>query len=588
MKKEEKRGFPDLVEYLKRTRGIDFSGYKSTSLQRRVERRMQQIPISSFDDYIDYLEVHPDEYPQLFNTILINVTEFFRDAPAWEYLQAQIVPEILKQKKRDELIRIWSAGCASGQEAYTLAILFAEALGANAFRDRVKIYATDADDDALMQARIASYSAKEVQSVPPDLLQKYFEPTNGRFTFRNDLRRSIIFGRHDLVQDAPISRLDLLVCRNTLMYFNAETQGRILMRLHFALSDSGFLFLGKAEMMMTRSNLFSPVSLKYRVFTKVDNGNVRERIMEMAQVGDSENGNRLARQIRIREAAIDFAPVPQIVVDVNGMLVLVNERARNQFNLSVKDLGRPLQDLEISYRPVELRSLIDQAYSERRVVAMSDVQRNPPKGEMQYFDLQVVPLHVDGDAILGAIVSFIDVSQGHRLHEELRRTAQDLETAYEELQSANEELETMNEELQSSNEELHTVNEELRQRTSDFNRINAWLQSVLSIPPTALVVVDKHLNVLLWNQRAEDMWGLRAAEVTGRSLFSLDIGLPVGELRMPILACLDGQHESVTRILDAVNRRGKTIKCRVVISPFDGSSSEDAGAALVMEDVTDR
>src|SRR5262249_24428553 len=163
----------------------------------------------------------------------------------------------------------------------------------------------------------------------------------------------------------------------------------------------------------------------------------------------------------LREATIDFSPIPQIVVDVNGILVLVNERARTHFGLSLKDIGRPLQDLEISYRPVELRSLIEQAYTERRVVSLSDIQRHPPKGDPQFLDLQIVPLHHNGGAALGAIISYTDVSQAHRLQEELRRTAQDLETAYEELQSANEELETTNEELQSANEELETTNEEL-------------------------------------------------------------------------------------------------------------------------------
>src|SRR5581483_71851 len=258
--------FDALLDYLKHTRGFDFSGYKPSSLERRVRRRMQQIPIENFDDYLDYLEVHPEEFAQLFNTILINVTDFFRDPEAWTYLQTKILPRIIENKPPQEPIRVWSAGCATGQEAYTLALVFAEVMGPNAFRDRVKIYATDADEDALGQARVASYSAKEVESVPKPLLEKYFEPSNSRFLFRADLRRSIIFGRHDLAQDAPISRLDLLVCRNVLMYFNSEVQGRILARLHFALNGNGYLFLGKAEMMLTRTNLFTPISVKDHIF----------------------------------------------------------------------------------------------------------------------------------------------------------------------------------------------------------------------------------------------------------------------------------------------------------------------------------
>lgn len=282
--------------------------------------------------------------------------------------------------------------------------------------------------------------------------------------------------------------------------------------------------------------------------------------------------------------------------------VLVNERARTSFGLNHKDVGRPLQDLEVSYRPIELRSLLDQAYAERRVVSVSDIERHPPNGEIQFLDLQIVPLQHNGDAVIGAIISFIDVSQSHRLHEELRRAAQDLETAYEELQSANEELETtneelqsaneeletMDEELQSSNEELQTVNEELRQRTGEFNRINALLQSVLSIPPSALIVVDRNLNVLLWNQRAEEMWGLRAEEVIRKPLFTLDFGLPIEELRQPINAQLDSHKIETMVILNAINRRGRSIKCEVRISPFAESSTGETGVALMIEDVTDR
>lgn len=160
---------------------------------------------------------------------------------------------------------------ASGEETYTIAMLLAEALGMEQYSDRVKVFATDVDVEALNYARHASYSQKEVQSIPPELLDKYFERVNGRYVVQKELRRCVIFGRHDLVQDAPISRIDLLVCRNTLMYFNTETQAKILDRFHFALHDNGFLFLGKAEMLFTRNHSFTPVDLRKRLFTKTPN-----------------------------------------------------------------------------------------------------------------------------------------------------------------------------------------------------------------------------------------------------------------------------------------------------------------------------
>src|SRR4051794_2792452 len=166
--------FEGLLDYLWRTRGFDFGGYKRTSLERRVRKRMQAVSVERYDEYTDYLEVHPDEFVQLFNTILINVTGFFRDPPAWEHLATEVLPGLLAAKKADDPIRVWSAGCASGEEAYTLAILLAEAVGADAFRQRVKVYGTDVDLEALNQARQGTYTARQAEEVPPALREKYF------------------------------------------------------------------------------------------------------------------------------------------------------------------------------------------------------------------------------------------------------------------------------------------------------------------------------------------------------------------------------------------------------------------------------
>jgi two-component system CheB/CheR fusion protein len=607
--------FEALLDYLKRNRGFDFTAYKRASLMRRVLRRMQTVGVQDYADYMDYLEVHADEFAQLFNTILINVTAFFRDEQAWDYLARDILPKILSGKAAGEAIRVWSAGCASGEEAYTLAMLLNEALGSQAFHHRVKIYATDVDEEALAQARQGSYSDRDLQSVPPDLRSKYFESVGGRYLFPAELRRSIIFGRHDLMQDAPISRLDLLVCRNTLMYFNAEAQSKILTRFHFALNETGFLFLGKAEMLLTHSNVFSPLDLKHRVFVKAPQVDLRDRLLALAQNGDAEAANHLGRHARLREATFEAGPVAQMVIDLNGGLALANEQARVLFGLSPKDIGRPLQDLELSYRPVDLRSPIEQARTERRVIKLPNVERHLAAG-VQYLDVQVAPLYDPpegghGANVLGVCVTFDDVTQRQRVRDELLRSSQELETAYEELQSSNEELETtseelqstneelettneelqstneeletMNEELRSTNEELEALNEELRQRTDDLNRANAFLRSILTSLRSGVVVVDRQLDVLVWNHRAEDLWGLRADEVQGRSLLTLDIGLPVEQL--PISAFLSGEadHESIS--VNATNRRGRAVRCHITCTPFLGADGEREGAVLVMEEV---
>ncbi|MGI8504000.1 MAG: CheR family methyltransferase [Hassallia sp.] len=330
---EKDPAFESLLIYLRQSRGFDFTGYKRSTLMRRVQKRMQFLGLENYSDYLDYLEVYPDEFNLLFNTILINVTAFFRDASVWEFLHLQVLPNLIKSKADSEPIRIWSAGCASGEEAYTLAMLMVESLGTEQFRQRVKIYATDLDEEALSQSRQALYSAKDIQAVPPEFVAKYFEPSGNRYIFRHDLRRSVIFGRHDLLQDAPISRIDLLVCRNTLMYFNAEAQMRVLARFHFALNDTGYLYLGKAEMLLTHSNLFTPLNLKHRIFTKVSAGNIRDRLLVLAQVGDEEANNRLSRHIRMRELAFDSAPIMTVAQLLPMKLKNLDERSLQMLQL---------------------------------------------------------------------------------------------------------------------------------------------------------------------------------------------------------------------------------------------------------------
>lgn len=603
--------FEALLTYLRQSRGFDFTGYKRSTLMRRVHKRIQTLGLAEFSDYLDYLEVYPEEFNSLFNTILINVTAFFRDLTAWDHLKNQVLPILIASKNSKDPLRIWSAGCASGEEAYTLAILMAENLGPEQFRQRVKIYATDVDQEALNLARQATYSHKDIEEVPELLRYKYFESTgNGRFVFRLDLRRSVIFGRHDLLQDAPISRLDLLVCRNTLMYFNAEAQGRVLARFHFALNDTGYLFLGKAEMLLTHTNIFNPIDLRYRIFTKVSPTNIRDRLLVLAQAGDEEASNRLSRNIRLRESAFDTTPMAQIVIDLNGNLVLANEEARILFNLSIRDLGRPFHELELSYRPVELRSLIERAYTDRRPVQLTNVERYLPDATRQYLDLKILPLQDNGNNFLGVSISFTDITRYTQIQEELQHSRQELETTSEELQSTNEELETtneelqstneelettneelqstneeletMNEELQSTNEELQTINNELSDRTTELNRSNTFLRSILGSLETGVVVIDTNFNILIWNYRVEDLWGLRTDEVLGNSLFGLDIGLPVDKLRIPLREVLSGRSQLQQLVLEATNRRGRTIQCYITCTPFRGSEIE--GVILMMAD----
>ncbi|MBB5711923.1 CheR family methyltransferase [Sphingomonas xinjiangensis] len=261
--------FESLLSYIQESRGVDFRGYKRTSLRRRIALRMEATGAEDFAAYRVQLEVQPGEFAELLNTVLINVTSFFRDADAWEVLREQVVPAIIKAAEKNVGIRVWSVGCASGEEPFSIAMLFAEALGVAEFCERVKIYATDLDEEALRSARQASYGPRDVENVPPDLLEKYFEKTKNHYLFSRELRKCVIFGQHNVVHDAPISRIDLLTCRNLLIYLEAETQSVVLPRLHYAMNPNGYLFLGKAETQLARSALFRSVKAKYRIFTKV-------------------------------------------------------------------------------------------------------------------------------------------------------------------------------------------------------------------------------------------------------------------------------------------------------------------------------
>ena len=594
-----------LLAHLKRTRGLDLTGYKRTSLGRRVRKRMDAVKVTDFSAYIDHLEVHPAEFPALFDTILINVTGFFRDTSAWEYYAGEVVPKLLDAIGPDAPIRVWDAGCASGEETYTTAMVLAEALGADAYLERVKIYATEIDEDALNEARQATYAAKAVEAVPRPLLERYFEPSDQGFTFRKDLRRTVIFGRNDLTQDAPISRIDLLTCRNTLMYFNAETQNRILRRFHFALNPWGYLYLGKSEMLITHTDLWRPVNLKRRVFAKVVQDARRDRPPTFATAA---SGAAAEPDTELRDGAFDSGADAQIAVEADGVLVLANSQARALFGLTASDLGRPLKDLEVSYRPVDLRSNLELAFAERRAVSLGPVVASPATSVPRLLEVAITPLH-SGDRVLGASIVYHDVTRQRRVEEELETSKRDLENAYEELQStveelettneelqstneelettneelqsANEELETMNEELQSTNEELETINEELRQRSLELNEVNAFLETILSSMAVAVIVVDRDQRVQIWNKESTELWGVRSDEAEGRHLFGLDIGLPLDGVRTSLRRVLAGTDNRADVELEALNRRGRTVRVNVTLLRVGLGPDDVTGAVLL-------
>jgi two-component system, chemotaxis family, CheB/CheR fusion protein len=592
---------------LKDTRGSDFSGYKRSTLQRRVNRRMALLNLDTFAEYKDYLELEPEEFGHLFDSLLINVTGFFRDTLAWQALQEQVLPELLAAKGAKTPIRVWSAGCASGEEAYTLAIVLAEALGHDQFRERVKIYATDLDEPALQQARAGAYGAGALGDVPEKLRDSYFEPAGTKYTFRRDLRRQVIFGRNDLTKDAPISRVDLLVARNTLMYFNAETQANVIRRFHFALTYPGYLFLGKAEMLLNHALHFEPVDLHKRLFRRTS----PTRVIEPGRQGRADAAGQERGWDQLNGAVLSSGPVVQLAVDLAGQLKVANAAAESLFNLRPRDLGRPFSELEVSFRPAELRSRIEHVRNELRSLDLRDVEWfRAGSVEPSYYDISLVPLFGMPGDLIGVGISFIDVTRYRRVrdelahantelerayeelqslneelettNEELQSTNEELETTNEELQSTNEELETLNEELQSTNDELQVINDELRERTEELDHANGFLGSVLRSLGSAVIVLTEDLRVRVWSPGAEELWGLRPEEAQSREFLTLDIGLPAADITPWVRQALTRDRPSATDVT-AVNRRGKTVNLAVVASPMRTEEAVVSGLILVID-----
>ncbi|MEV6105985.1 CheR family methyltransferase [Streptomyces sp. NPDC051940] len=599
----------ELLAFLRDARGFDFTGYKRSTLGRRIRKRMADADVGSYADYRDRLEADAYEFGALFNTILINVTSFFRDPDAWTFLRHEVVPAVIEDAGSEE-IRVWSAGCSTGEEAYSLAIMFAEALGLDETIARVKIYGTDVDEQELRAARAGHYPARSLEPLGTEQRDRYFEQNGSRHGFRSDLRRRVIFGRHDITRDAPISRLDLLVCRNTLMYFNMEAQSQIVDRFHFALRPAGYLFLGKAEMLLNDTDRFDVVSMRQRVFRRraSDAGPLYPPAAPRPRPGAGTELRGASRARQLRDLVLDSTLGAVIALDGEGAVMFMNSHARIQFGLVPNDIGKPFADLDLSHRPVELLPLVERAAGERRTLRVSGAERRTA-GDIQYFDVVVQPLVGGSGPVLGTTVTFTDVTTPTTLKAEIKRIREELETAYEELQSTNEELETTNEELQSSieelettneelqstneelettneelqsgNEELETMNEEMRTRTEELDEARAFLEGVVGSVAAGVVVLDAHMRVKSWNRGAAELWGLRADEVIDERFFGLDFGLPAEQLRAVIKECLDTGKRAGPVDTPAVNRIGRRINCEVVCSPFDG---HNGGVVLLMEE----
>ena len=372
-------------------------------------------------------------------------------------------------------------------------------------------------------------------------------------------------------------------------------------------ATSADLLRGKVEMMLSRSPLFEQVAVKHRLFRKITPSTIRGRLLAMTPralpTGVADEAELIGR-------AFEEGADAKLVLDHEDVLVAANSNARSLLSLSDEFIGQPFQDLEISYRPVDLRSAIDEVRRDSGTVRISQVARWTPTGDLNYFDITLAPLSLTTD-LLGVAISFVDVTPHRELQEELEQTPRELEVAYEELQSSNEELETtneelqstieelettneelqstneeletMNEELSSTNEELQAINEELRERTTELDQVNAYLQSVLTGLNASVVVLDRNLDVQIWNGRSFEMGGLRSEEAEGRSFLSLDVGFPVEVLRQPLRDVIEGGSAPEAVMAKCTSRRGEPMHCMAQVSQLVGANGSVDGAIVVIE-----
>ena len=540
----------DVLQYLADERNVDLRGYKATSLERRFRHRMFQLKVGSYGHYLEYLRKQGNEVNELLNTVLINVTHFFRDPQAWEALRGEVIPELARRLAPGDPFRAWSAGCASGEEPYSLAILLSDYFGESIEDYDVKVYATDVDEDALNVARRGEYSAEELRHVRPQWREAYFQ---GRDVCRigRNIRRLCIFGRGNLVTDAPISHVNLLLCRNVLIYFDSGLQMQTLERLHYALEPQGILMLGKAETQLSQNALFAPVNARWRIFRRTERDTRRGAVMhafsaaEEGLVARKRQDHSLLKAYH--DAILETARPGILVLDDHDRVQTENESVLRLFGLKGQSsAGKRVSESAVAARCPALPSKLSALRESGESVVEFDCTI-PDRNETRTLRVILRNIRTPAGGRGGTLVYVDDVTVHQKLqhtvenleatgeelqssneelettNEELQSTNEELETTNEELQSTNEELETTNEELQALNEELGTTNEELESRTRELDELNARYLETFAKIPWPVMLVDAKQTVQFWNTSIQTLFGLPEKSVVGLEVKQLPL-----------------------------------------------------------------
>lgn len=532
--------FSYTLTLLQRKFKVDFTQYKTPTLIRRIERRMSLASSASPEDYVRKLqENEEEELDALYRDMLVDVTHFFRDPEAFEWLRENVVPEIVGRKEDQDQLRIWVAGCASGEEAYSTAILFYDEMVKQEKELEIKIFATDAHQDSINFAAAGIFEPARIKKVPEDLREKYFVQLGEDFQIDKRVRRGIVFAPHNLLQDAVFTKLDFISCRNVLIYFLPEVQRKVLVRFHFGLLPEGILFLGPSEHLGALTDEFATLNRTWRIFTKTSNKRLVDSEMLKSYRGVQFPINTLKNRPLAYREGWEKPLLDQFLPD--GLLVNQHLQLIQTFGNASKYLQFPSGKVDLVVTRLvhedlvtPIRAALHRSRQEKDEVSFAAINLGNSEGETM-IDLRVSPIREESNGVLHPptyffigfreiqspsaaseetapnqmVLTDLDIQHVAELERELaftreslQTTIEELETTNEELQAANEELLAANEELQSTNEELHSVNEELysvnteyQQKNNELTQLHDDIQNLQRSSQVLTIFLDAQLRI---------------------------------------------------------------------------------------------
>ena len=610
----------------------DFSNYKPNTLQRRIQRRMAVHKLEHLPDYVALLERSPSEVELLFKDILISVTEFFRDADADAYaLLEQYITDMVKRNLDHEPLRIWVPGCATGEEAYSIAMVADKVLSKLGNRYGFQVFATDIDMDALSHARRGIYLPNTIRHVSSEMLERYFVVRDDTYTVSKRIRERVVFARQDLVRDPPFSKIDLVSCRNVLIYFNPILQKRVLNMFHYVLKPNGLLFLGKSESVSLVASQFVNVDKKVRLFRKQFESDVTAYPMDFVsaagrRVEKPATSLRMQKEDisksideRLNQVLLDRLTIPTIIVDDKNDIVHIRGDVSTFISFPSGRMEPNLLKMVRDELRIDARALLHKARREGLTKGPRILIRNGEQPSLVQITVVPMPTLEENSARLWAVLFASEVYDAHQpqpdietdnelqtlrvseleqelmamrehlqttieeletSNEELQSTNEELQSANEELQSTNEELETANEELQSTNEELSTVNQELQIKTAELASVNADLENVLASMSIPLLVVDNRLRITRFSSAAKHVFDIKQSDL-GQIITSLNTNFVMTDLRNQIHQVMQDGIMLKTKVHAGAQA------FQLTITPYYSEKRQVQGALILFESVDD-